>query len=120
MTPEQFEALADREEIGHVGLVESCALLADGLGLAADRIEEDLKPALAERQIKTDYFEVAPGQVAGIIQEVRAMEGETVRAKLHLEMYLGAPDPRDEVRIVGRPAHPPPAPIRIIPMKILT
>ena len=103
MTPEQFEALADREEIGHVGLMESCALLADGLGLAADRIEEELKPALAERQIRTDYFEVAPGQVAGIIQEVRAMEGETVRAKLHLEMYLGAPDPRDEVRIVGRP-----------------
>ena len=103
MTREAFEALAVDEKIGHVGLIESCAFIAQGMGLAVDTIQEDLRPKMAEQPIKTQFLEVAPGQVAGIHHRAEGKRGEECLIELDLQMYVGAPDPRDEVIVRGRP-----------------
>jgi len=103
MTPTEFNALADAGKIGHVGLIESCAFVGDALGLKVDTIEEELSPVLAGERIETDFFTVEPGQVCGIDHRARGLEGDDVRVSLVLQMFLGAADARDEVRILGRP-----------------
>jgi 4-hydroxy-tetrahydrodipicolinate reductase len=103
LTPEQFRRLAVEGKVGHVGLAESCAFLADGLGLDADEIEESLTPAIARRPIRTQYLRVEAGQVCGIHQTACAKKGEKVRVSLDLQLVLGAEASRDEIHVVGTP-----------------
>jgi 4-hydroxy-tetrahydrodipicolinate reductase len=97
MEPDEFRELASQGKIGHVGLAESAALLADSLGWPWDDFEEMIDPVIAEEPISTDYFEVSVGQVRGQHQTLTMGEVE-----LELIMALGE-DERDEVRVDGRP-----------------
>lgn len=104
LTVEEFEERISRGEGGHAGLSESLAYLARKLDLDVDEIEEEISPVIAQREIKTDFFDVPPGRVIGVRQIATGRDkkgGEPV--KLRLEMYLDADDPRDEVRIEGVP-----------------
>ena len=104
LTVEEFEERISRGEGGHAGLSESLAYLARKLDLDVDEIEEEISPVIAQREIKTDFFDVPPGRVIGVRQIATGRDkkgGELV--KLRLEMYLDADDPRDEVRIEGVP-----------------
>ncbi len=97
MAPDDFRALAAEGEIGHVGLAESAALLADSLGWPWDGFEETIDPVIADEPIATEHFDVAAGQVRGQRQTLR-MGNVT----LELVMALGERD-RDVVRIEGEP-----------------
>jgi len=97
MDPEDFRALAAEGRIGHVGLAESAALLADSLGWPWDEFEETIDPVIASEAISTEHFDVPPGRVRGQAQTLRMG-----RVTLELVMALGEPD-RDEVRIEGEP-----------------
>jgi 4-hydroxy-tetrahydrodipicolinate reductase len=101
--PAEFEARRAAGSIGHVGLVESVALIGAGLGWSLDAVEETLEPVLATATVATDVVSVRPGQVAGIRQvAVGRRAGEEV-IRLHLDMYVGASDPGDHVVLVGSP-----------------
>lgn len=101
-TVEEFEAEILGEE-GHIGLTESVAMIADALGWSLDDITEEAEPVVADEPVSTDYVDVAPGEVAGMAQRsVGRVDGET-RLELEISQYVGAPDPRDEVRIEGDP-----------------
>lgn len=96
-----------REEIateaGHVGLPESMAMLAAALGWDLERADNEIEPVVAESRVESEHFVVEPGEVAGLRQVgTGTVDGEE-RIELTLEMYLGAPDPRDEVEIDGEP-----------------
>ncbi|MFW6438156.1 MAG: hypothetical protein ACOCZ7_03995 [Armatimonadota bacterium] len=97
MHPDDFRELASQSGIGHVGLGESAALLADSLGWPWGDFEETIDPVIAEEPITTDYFDVAEGQVRGQHQTLTMGDVE-----LELIMALGE-DERDEVRVDGRP-----------------
>ena len=97
MTPEQFRALADEGRIGHVGLAESAALLADSLGWPWDNFEESIQPVIAETRVSSNHFDVAEGEVRG--QHQRLKMGAVT---LELVMALGEDD-CDEVRVEGTP-----------------
>jgi 2,4-diaminopentanoate dehydrogenase len=104
MTAAEFQALADAGRIGHVGLAESAHMLADVLGLPAGRqVAEELKPKIATREIQTAFVHVRPGQVAGVDQTARVWVDGQERVRLHLEMYVGAEQPLDQVRVEGTP-----------------
>jgi 4-hydroxy-tetrahydrodipicolinate reductase len=103
MTPDEFAALAEAGRIGHVGLVESAAHLAGGLGWSLDRVEETLEPRVARRRIRTSFFDVPAGRVSGIHHRAAGFEGRKSRIVLDLVMELDADAPRDEVQLEGTP-----------------
>lgn len=104
LTAEEFLERVSRGEGGHAGLSESLAYLAWRLALDVDEIEEEISPVIAQRGIKTEFFDVPPGRVIGVRQTAtgRDRKGNEL-TRLHLEMYLEADDPRDEVKIEGIP-----------------
>jgi len=84
-------------------LPESIAMVADGLGFALDDISETIEPIIAEDTVKTDFLEVAAGQVAGVHQIARGMAAGQERIFMELQMYVGAKQPADTVELRGEP-----------------
>jgi len=103
LTTEQFQKKARDGSVGHVGLTESIAMIADALGWTLDRITDDVQPKLAKVTTSSEFLAVDPGYVCGIVQDgVGYRKGEPVM-RLHLEAYLGAPESYDSVEIEGLP-----------------
>jgi 4-hydroxy-tetrahydrodipicolinate reductase len=103
LTEDEFFALVDKEQLGHVGLVESAALCALGLGMDCDDYEEEIAPVLAEEDITGGAFPVRKGRVAGIFQSVVGLEDEQERVRLELTIAVGAEDPKDRIEIDSDP-----------------
>ena len=103
MTPDEFRAQVSAGVIKHHGLPESIAMVADGLGFSLDDISESIEPMIAEEVVKTEFLEVAPGQVAGVHQVARGMAGGKEKIFMELKMYVGAKDPADTVVLKGDP-----------------
>jgi 4-hydroxy-tetrahydrodipicolinate reductase len=108
LTRAQFQTKVDDGSVRHVGLTESISMIADALGWRLDRITETIQPRMAIQTVASELLAVDPGYVSGIVQDgVGYRSGQPVIA-LHLEAYLGAPEPRDKVEIAGSP------PIRMV------
>ena len=103
MTPEEFRAQVAAGVIKHHGLPESIAMVAGGLGFALDDISETIEPVIAEEIIKTEFLEVAPGQVAGVHQIARGVSAGKEKIFMELKMYVGARHPADTVVLKGEP-----------------
>jgi 4-hydroxy-tetrahydrodipicolinate reductase len=103
LTEDEFFALVDKDQLGHVGLVESAALCALGLGLDCDDYEEEIAPVLAEEDITGGAFPVRKGRVAGIFQSVVGLEEEQERVRLELTIAVGADDPKDRIELDADP-----------------
>ncbi|MHB0878007.1 MAG: NAD(P)H-dependent amine dehydrogenase family protein [Anaerolineae bacterium] len=101
MTADEFRAGVAAKTLGHVGLPASAAMLARGLGRDLLSQQEWIEPVLAEGEVTTQYFRVPAGRVVGQRQELVAELSGGVVLVLHLEMYLDAPNPRDEVVVHG-------------------
>ncbi|MBS2030644.1 MAG: dihydrodipicolinate reductase [Deltaproteobacteria bacterium] len=102
LSEDAFDARAERDEIGHVGLAESCALAALGLGLDCDEVEEELAPVIAEEDVP-GVVPVKAGQVAGVYQSARGFsEGREV-VRLELTIAAGAEPAGDHIHIEGEP-----------------
>ncbi len=102
LNEEEFFKLVDQGRIGHVGLVESAALAALGLGLDCDDYEEELTPVFAEEDV-SGAFLVKKGQVAGMHQVAVALEDGQERVRLELTIALGADDPGDVIELDADP-----------------
>jgi 2,4-diaminopentanoate dehydrogenase len=101
----EFEQRKAAGKIGHVGLLESAALVARGLGwpVAMDNIEHTLEPVIAEQPISSEYVSVSVGQVLGAEERIKLAPTSDTSIELHLRMRLGEPEEYDEVRIDGVP-----------------
>jgi hypothetical protein len=103
MSPDEFKQQVAAGVIKHHGLPESIAMVADGLGIALDDITETIEPMIADETVKTEYLEVAPGQVTGVHQIGRGTAGGKEKIFMELKMYVGAKNPSDTVELVGEP-----------------
>jgi len=103
MTRAHFEQLAQEGRIGHVGLVESVAHLAAGMGWELTEVRETLQPRIAKQRIKTRYFDVPKGRVCGIHHRAVGIEGNKRRIDLDLIMSLDASPSSDTVQLKGTP-----------------
>ncbi|HEY0703511.1 MAG TPA: hypothetical protein VGD60_12150 [Candidatus Acidoferrales bacterium] len=103
MTPEEFRAQVAAGVIKHHGLPESIAMVADGLGISLDDISESIEPVIADEVVKTEFLEVAPGQVAGVHQVGRGTAAGKEKIFMELKMYVGAKNPADTVVLKGDP-----------------
>lgn len=103
LTAAEFQAQMATGRFGHIGMRESVALLAKALDFKVDRIDQTVEPVLATSQQKTPYLTVEAGQVAGIRNHGYGYVGKQTVLHLDLSMYVGAPDPRDEVLLDSTP-----------------
>jgi 4-hydroxy-tetrahydrodipicolinate reductase len=103
MSRAEFAAAAAAGRVRHVGLPESVWSIADALGWSLDQVTETLEPVLAPRELASGLGPIRAGQVAGVRQIARGLDGSGERVVLTLEMAVGLDRPRDEVRISGVP-----------------
>jgi len=99
LTRQEFDrGVADRR-LGHVGLSESAAIIALGLGLRIDEITETIEPVIA----KQDTDGIPAGHVLGLHQIALVQAGDEPRVVLDLTMAVGVSDPADVIEIEGDP-----------------
>lgn len=99
---EKFQELVDAGKVRHVGLLESVHMIAAALGWKLTRTAESTEGIMAERDMRTEWVQVKPGQVAGVHQVGRGFVGDREVIRLDVSMYVGARD-SDAVRIEGIP-----------------
>jgi 4-hydroxy-tetrahydrodipicolinate reductase len=98
-----FHAAAERGELGHVGLAESAAMVAEAcIGLEEYEIDEEILPLIAEEDADGPV-PVRKGQVAGLHQEARVFAEGREAVKLELTIAVGAEDPRDALWLDADP-----------------
>jgi 4-hydroxy-tetrahydrodipicolinate reductase len=102
-TPEEFRKLVEAGTLRHVGLAESIAMIADGLGWILDDITESIEPVIAKGPVQSPYISVEPGQAAGVRQIGRGLKRKDEMITLEFEASLGAPESYDGIYITGIP-----------------
>ena len=102
LPPNEFRRLFRENKMGHVGLVESLALVAHCLNWKIGKIKETCEPMIAPKNIKTQFLSVKKGLTCGIHHRAEASAGKN-KLVLDLKMYLDAKDPRDAVKVFGDP-----------------
>lgn len=103
LTEEEFFSWVDQDRVGHVGLVESAALAALGVGLDCDDFEEELTPVFAEEDIAGGAFPVKKGRVAGLHQVAVGLAEGQERVRLELTLAMGAEEVGDVIEIDADP-----------------
>lgn len=98
-----FEQRVEAGTVRHVGLVESGRALAAAFGWSLSELAEQIEPVLAPSAIRSEYFELSPGQVAGVRQHLVGREDGREVLSLTLEMAIGLDQPRDVVELSGVP-----------------
>jgi 2,4-diaminopentanoate dehydrogenase len=102
MTVAAVNALIRKKAIGHVGLGESIAMIAAGLGWKLESIREKFTPVVAEKPVASEFFKVRRGEVRGLHMVAAGFVDGKKKIFLDLTMALGA-ETFDEVRIEGVP-----------------
>ncbi len=99
---EAFQKLVDAGKVRHVGLLESVNMIAAAVGWELDETRESTEAVVATRDLETEYFQVKPGQIAGVHQVGLGLAGGRELIRLDVSMYVGAEN-SDSVRIEGVP-----------------
>jgi 4-hydroxy-tetrahydrodipicolinate reductase len=105
LTPREFRKRIDSRVItGHVGLLESIYMIADGLGWKLDKaVELRPVPVITKRKAKTGLGVVEPGKVVGLISRGYArMAGKDV-ISLEFCAHANVKKEYDEIIIKGLP-----------------
>jgi 2,4-diaminopentanoate dehydrogenase len=104
LTADEFEAGVGAGSIRHVGLRESVAMIAAALGWDLTRIDETVRPLVADHETDSGLGMVPIGAVTGVHQISRGWEGTKERIVLVLKMGVGLDNPCDRVELNGSPS----------------
>jgi 4-hydroxy-tetrahydrodipicolinate reductase len=102
-TIEEFNKLVESGTLRHVGLAESIAMLAAGLGWTLDDITETIEPVIAKAEVRSSFVTVKPGQAAGVKQVGHGWRNGKEVITLDFQAYIGAEESHDAVYITGIP-----------------
>jgi 4-hydroxy-tetrahydrodipicolinate reductase len=102
-TIDEFNKRVAKSTLKHMGLPESIAMIADGLGWQLDTITEEIEPIIAQSRITTDFVKVEPGHAAGVRQTGKGIKSGEPVILLVFEASVGAPESYDAVYIEGTP-----------------
>jgi hypothetical protein len=104
LSVERFQEEAQRGTLGHVGLPESVAMLAAGLGWPLSQIEQTLEPVIAQGSHTSALGIVLNGGVIGLHQVARGLVNSEEKIRLELTMTLDAKESGDFIELWG-PEH---------------
>ncbi len=102
-TPEQFQKLVAAGTLKHVGLPESVAMIAAGLGWEIDEITETIEPIMASKPVKTEFVNVTLGQASGVKQVGLGLKGGKELIRLDFAASVGGGESYDAVYLTGTP-----------------
>jgi 4-hydroxy-tetrahydrodipicolinate reductase len=102
-TLEEFDKLVESGTLKHVGLPESAAMIAAGLGWELDEITETIEPIIADSPVRTDHVSVEPGQASGVKQVAHGYRNGTALITLEFAASVDAPESYDAVYSTGKP-----------------
>ncbi|HVS71439.1 MAG TPA: dihydrodipicolinate reductase [Phycisphaerae bacterium] len=102
MSLADVKKLIRQKAIGHVGLQESVAMIAAGLGWKLDAIQEKFEAVVADHPVQSEFYHIEPGKVRGMWMRANGIVGGKKRIELDLFMAFDA-DTFDEVIIDGDP-----------------
>jgi 4-hydroxy-tetrahydrodipicolinate reductase len=102
MSLAEVKGLIRKGMIGHVGLQESVAMIAEGLGWRLEGIKEHFEPVVADHPLTSEFFHVKPGQVCGMRMTAAGIVKGKKLIELELTMAFGA-ETFDEVIVDGEP-----------------
>lgn len=100
---EEFNKLVQAGVLRHVGLPESIAMIAAGLGWRLDEITEKIEPVIAESEVRSQFVTVYLGKVAGVRQIGYGWKNGQAVITLDFQAYIGAKESYDAVYITGTP-----------------
>jgi len=103
MAVEEFKKAVAGGRMGHIGLPESIAMIAAGVGWVTDDIRQTIEPVVADKPLKTQYLTVNKGQVSGLHQVGKGITKGKEVITLNFWAYVGAPDSRDSIFVEGTP-----------------
>lgn len=101
LSVDEFKTNIGKKIFGHLGLMESAALVADALGMIPDRITQSLEPVIAEQAVQSEYVKVKPGEVSGMRQVARCLSHGKECVSLEVLFCVGAAEPHDQIVIKG-------------------
>lgn len=99
----EFNKLVKKGVIRHVGLTESVAMIAAGLGWKLDKITEVIEPVIYKKDVASDFVTVKAGMVAGVRQLANGWRNGKKSITLYFEASIGAKESYDSVCITGSP-----------------
>ncbi|MBW1802056.1 MAG: dihydrodipicolinate reductase [Deltaproteobacteria bacterium] len=102
-TLEEFKKLANSGSLRHVGLPESIAMIAAGLGWKLDKVTESIEPVIAQKQVRSDFVVIEQGQAAGVRQVGTGWQNGSEKITLDFQACIGARESYDAVYITGIP-----------------
>ena len=102
-TTDEFQKRIADGSVKHVGLPESIAMVASGLGWDLDDITESIEPVISQKTVKTDFVTVEPGLAAGVRQVGKGIGAGKEMVTMEFVAYIGAPESYDAVYIEGTP-----------------
>jgi hypothetical protein len=102
-TVQEFSELVKEGTLRHVGLAESIAHIAAGLGWDLDEITESIEPVIAKTEVSSNYVTVKVGQAAGVKQVGLGLRGGQILITLDFQAFIGAKESYDAVYITGTP-----------------
>ncbi len=103
LTVEEFQARMAEGRMGHVGLPQSVGMIFDTLGKTLARYESSVEPVVADKPVKTQFFDVPPGRVIGLRQVARGYSEEGEFVTLTFVAALDAEEDGDTIKITGKP-----------------
>lgn len=106
LSQEEFRNKIDNKSItGHVGLLESIHMIADGLGWSLDEASElPPEPVIAEREVESGLGTVKPGDVIGLTSIAYATIKEEKVITLEFNANADVSEEYDEIVIEGTPS----------------
>jgi 4-hydroxy-tetrahydrodipicolinate reductase len=90
--PQEFdEKIASGRVVGHMGMPESIAAVAEHVGLPVDRITQRWETATADFTVESTVGLLEPGRVIGISQFGTGFVGEREAIQMRLTMFYDPP-----------------------------
>ena len=103
LTLEEFQKRVEEGTLRHVGLTESIGMIAAGLGWEIDEIKDILEPIIAQKEAKSEYVSIKPGQAMGVKQTGIGLKNGEELIRLDFEASVGSGESYDAVYITGTP-----------------
>ncbi|MFC1743156.1 dihydrodipicolinate reductase [Candidatus Riflebacteria bacterium] len=100
----RFNERVEKKSIRHVGLPESCHMIAASVGWKLDKINEKIQPVLAKKKIKGGARVIEIGDAAGVEQICFGIIGKKKVIQLYFRAAVGEKESYDKIEVIGTPS----------------